>query len=111
MKKASSGRNLDSNLEMMPILEMLSLLYSFKLYIRQDPRIDVVSPLLVQALHTPRSKNRSGVYRPKYKKNKKRFSRLSRSPSIRVHVEVPNGYGRTRGVGAAPRRGRSNQAV
>ena len=33
MKKASSGRNLDAN------LEVLSLIYSFKLYICQDPRI------------------------------------------------------------------------
>ena len=33
MKKASSGRNLDAN------LEMLSLIYSFKLYICQDSRI------------------------------------------------------------------------
>ena len=31
-------------------------------------------------------------------------SPLSRSVSIRVHVEVPNGEGRARGVGAAPRR-------
>ena len=33
MKTASSGRNLDAN------LEMLSLIYSLKLYISQDPRI------------------------------------------------------------------------
>ena len=33
MKKASSGRNLGAN------LEMLSLIYSFKRYICQDPRI------------------------------------------------------------------------
>ena len=39
MEKASSGRNLDANLEMMPILEMLSLIYSFKLYICQDQKI------------------------------------------------------------------------
>ena len=31
-------------------------------------------------------------------------STFSRSASIRVHVEVPNGKGRARGVGAAPRR-------
>ena len=30
-------------------------------------------------------------------------TRLTRSASIRVHVEVPNGQGRARGVGAAPR--------
>ena len=41
MKKASSGRNLDANfLEITPInLEMLSLIYSFKLHIWQDSRI------------------------------------------------------------------------
>ena len=38
-------------------------------------------------------------------------SRLSRSASVRVHVEVRNGYGRARGVGAAPRRRRSNETI
>ena len=45
MKKASSGRHLDAT------LEVLSLIYSFKLY------------------NMPRSKDSSGVYRPKKKKN------------------------------------------
>ena len=38
-------------------------------------------------------------------------SRSSRSAPVRVHVDVRNGHGRARGVGAAPRRRRSNQAV
>ena len=38
-------------------------------------------------------------------------SRLSRSASVRVHVDVRNGHGRARGVGAAPRRQRSNEAI
>ena len=49
------------------------------------------------------------MYRPKYKK--KRTSRLPRSASVRVHVKVRNGYGRARGVGAAPRRWRPNEAI
>ena len=92
MRKASSGRNLDANLENDANLEMLSLIYSFKLYI-----------------YMPRSKNSSGVYHPKYKK--KRTSRLSRSASIRILVDVRDGYGRARGIGAAPRRRRSNEAI
>ena len=39
MKKASSGRNLDAKLEMMPIWKCCPLIYSFKLYICQNPRI------------------------------------------------------------------------
>ena len=39
MTKASSGRNLDANLEIMPIWESCPLIYSFKLYICQDPGI------------------------------------------------------------------------
>ena len=46
MEKASSGRNLDANLEMLTL------------------------DLFVQALHMPRSKNSSGVYRPQYRKNR-----------------------------------------
>ena len=65
--------------------------------------------LFVEALQMPRSKNSSGVYRPKYKKN--RTSRLFLSAYIRVHVEVRSGYGRVRGVGASPRRRRSNEAI
>ena len=72
-------------------LEMLSLIYSFKLYICQDPRI-------ARAYTAQNTK-------------KKRTSRLSRSASIRVHVEVRNGYGRARGVGAAPRSRRSYEAI
>ena len=53
-------------------------------------------------LHLPRSKNSSGVYRPKYKI--KRSSRYSRSASIRVCVEVRNGYGQSqRGSGRPPK--------
>ena len=63
MEKAWSGRNLDANLEMTLILE-----------------INVVPYLFVQALHMPRSKNSSGVHRPKYKK-KMPFSLVS--PSVR----------------------------
>ena len=36
---------------------------------------------------------------------------LSCSASVRLHVEVRHGYDRTRGVGAAPRRRRSNEAI
>ena len=79
MKKTSSGRNLDANLEML----------SFDIF--------------VQALHMPRSNISSGVYLPQYKK--KRTSRLSRSASIRVHVEVRNGQGRARDVGPPPEDG------
>ena len=39
MKKASSGRNLDVNLDMMPIRKCCPLIYSFKLFMCQDPRI------------------------------------------------------------------------
>ena len=38
-------------------------------------------------------------------------SRLSHSASVRVHVDVRNGHGRARGVGAAPRRRRSDVAI
>ena len=38
-------------------------------------------------------------------------SRLSRSASVRVHVDVRNGHGRARGVVAAPRRRRSNKPI
>ena len=71
MKIASSGRSLDSNFGNYANLEMLSL------------------DFFVQALRMRRSKKSSGVYRLKYKRN--RTSRLSRSASIRVHVEVQNG--------------------
>ena len=73
-------------------LEMLSLIYSFKLYICQDPR-------------------RVRAYTAQNTTKKKRTSRLSRSASIRFHVEVWNGYGRARGVGVVPRRRRSNEAI
>ena len=72
MKKASSGKNVDAN------LKMFSLIFSFKLYIRQDPRI-------ARAYTAQNTK-------------KKLPSRLSPSASIRVHVDVRNGYGRARGV-------------
>ena len=38
-------------------------------------------------------------------------SRLSRSATVLVHVDVRNGHGRARGFGAAPRRRRSNEAM
>ena len=38
-------------------------------------------------------------------------SRLSRLASVRVHADVRNGHGRARGVGAVPRRRRSNEAI
>ena len=38
-------------------------------------------------------------------------SRSSRSAPVRVHVDVRNGNSRASGVGAAPRRRRSNQAI
>ena len=38
-------------------------------------------------------------------------SRLSRSASVRVHVDVRSGHGRARGVRAAPRRRRSNEDI
>ena len=71
MKKASPGRNLDAIFGNDANLEMLSV------------------DLFELALHMRRSKNSSGVYRPKYKK--KRTCRLSRSAAICVHVEVRNG--------------------
>ena len=74
MKTGSSGSNLDANLE--------------KLSLKKNKK-KVVPYLFVQALHMPRSKNSSAVYRLKYKT--KRISRLSRSASIRVHVDVHNG--------------------
>ena len=52
--------------------------------------------LFVQAMHMPRSKNSSGVYRPKYKKL--RPSRSSRSAHVPDPGQVRNGYGRARGV-------------
>ena len=65
MKKATPGKKLDSNLEMMPIWKSC--------------------PSFIEVLHyMPRSKNKSGVYRPKYKK--KRTSRLSRSASVRAFI-------------------------
>ena len=92
MKKATSGGNLDSNqcgndanLDMLP-------LDFFFIYICQDPRI--------ARAYTAQNKNKNAL-----------SSRLSRSASIRLHVEVRNGYGRARGVGAAPRRRRSNEAI
>ena len=91
MKKATPGKKNrfefgnDANLEMLP------LIYSFKLYICQDPRI-------ARAYTAQNTK-------------KKRPSRLSRSASIRAHVEVRDGYGRARGVGAAPRRQRSHEPI
>ena len=51
----------------------------------------------------PMSKNSSGAYRPNSKI--KHTSRLSRSASIRVHVEVWNECVRARDVGAAPEAG------
>ena len=39
MKEASSGRNLDANLEMMPVWKCCPMIDSFKLYICQDPII------------------------------------------------------------------------
>ena len=65
MNKATPGKKLDSNLEMMPIGK-------------------VVPHLFVQAVHMPRSENSSCIYRPKYKK--KRTSRLSRSASVRTFI-------------------------
>ena len=76
MKTASPGSNLDAN------LEMLSVIYSFKLYICQDPRI-------ARAYTAPPPK-------------KKRTSGLSRPASVRVHVAVWNRYVRVTDVGAAP---------
>ena len=38
-------------------------------------------------------------------------TRLSRLAPVRVHVDVRNGHGRANGVGAAPRRRRSNLAI
>ena len=61
---------------------MLSIIHSFKLYICEDPKI-------AQAYTAHNTK-------------KKRTCRLSRSASIRVHVEVRNEYDRATGVGAAP---------
>ena len=79
MKKASSGRNVDRcQFGNDANLEMLSLIYSFMLHVCQDPRI-------VRAYTAQNAK-------------KKRTSRLSRSASVRVHVDVRNGYSRARVV-------------
>ena len=51
----------------------------------------------------------SGVYRPKYKNL--RTSRLSRSAHVPDPGQVRNGYGRARGVWAALRGRRSNEAI
>ena len=51
----------------------------------------------VQALHVPRSKNSSGVYRPKYKKVA-HFSLASLFAHVPALGQVWNGYGRARGV-------------
>ena len=59
-------------------LEILSLVYSFKFYICQDPRI-------ARAYTAQKKKNALLVF-------------SFRSESIPVHVEVRNGYGRARGV-------------
>ena len=60
MKKRTPGKKLDSN------LEMLSLIYSFKLYICQDQ--------IIARAYTAQNKN------------KKRTSRLSRSASVRAFI-------------------------
>ena len=60
-------------------------------------------------IYMPRSNNSSGVYRPKSKKL--RTSRLFRSAHVPDPGQVRNGYGRARGVWAAPRRRRSNEAI
>ena len=83
MKKASSGSNFGNDADFGNVVPY----FSFKLCICQDPKI-------------------ARAYTAQNKKKKKRTCRLSRSASIRVHVEVRNGYGRARGVGAAPRRRR-----
>ena len=66
MKKSSSGRNLDANLEITPVWKCCPLVGN------------AVPYLVVQALHMPRSKNSSGIYRPKYTK-KAHFSLISLS--------------------------------
>ena len=70
-----------------------------------------IMPILenIQALQTSRYNRSLKITSSKY--NIFATSRLSRSASVRVHVEVRNGYGRARGVGAAPRRRRSNEAI
>ena len=77
-----------------------------KLYYRLE-----MMPILeiIQALQTSRYNRSLKVTSSKY--NIFATSRLSRSSSVRVHVEVRNGYGRARGVGAAPRKRRSNEAI
>ena len=70
---------------------MLSLIYSFKLYICQDPRI-------ARACTAQNIK-------------KKCLSRLSRPASVRVRVGVRNVYSSARGVGAARRRRRLIEAI
>ena len=82
----------------------------FRCQFRNDASFGNVVPcLFVQALHMPRSKNSSGVHRPKYKK--KCTSRLCRPASIRVHVGVRNVYSSARSVGAARRRRRLIEAI
>ena len=64
------------------------MFFLFKLCICQDPRIARA-----------------------YTAQNTKFWAFSPSALIRVHVEVRNGQGRVRGVGAAPRRWRSNEAI
>ena len=83
MKNAWSGRNLDAK------LEMLSLIHSFKLYIYQDPRI-------------------SRAYTAQKKKKNTLLACLAQRLSA---LTSSCGMDRARGVGAAPRRRRSNEAI
>ena len=87
MKRASSGKKFGCQFRN----DAKSLIYSFKLYVCQDPRI--------ARAYTAQSNKKMRTYR------------LPRSASIRVRVEVRNEYDRARGVGAAPRRRRSNEAI
>ena len=68
---------------------------------------NVVPYLFVQLYTCQDPKNSSGVYRPKKKKNALLACLAQRLSA----VEVRNGYGRATGVGAAPRRRRSNEAI
>ena len=80
MKKASSGRNLDANLEMTPIG-------------------NVVSYLFVQALHMPRSNNVSGIcvkdrVVDTYRRSRTRMRERTRHRSGNTRSRIANGVTR-----------------
>ena len=79
-----------SEIKKMQILKRFPMFYSFNLSMRRDLKTSLRVPPKMQFLAT---------------------SRLSLLTPVRAGGLVRNGYGRARGVGAAPRRQRSNDAI